>query len=196
MPKIRRLCVFCGSSDGTRPEYAAAARAFGRFCAERNVDLVYGGGRVGLMGALADGCLAAGGKIVGVIPQSLMDKELGHGGCTELHVVDSMHERKALMAERADAFVALPGGIGTFEELFEVWTWNQLGLHAKPCGLLNIAGFYDPLLAFLRHVADDGFMRTEHLSMLQATDEAATLLDRMERYEPPDVEKWLRRDET
>jgi uncharacterized protein (TIGR00730 family) len=195
MPTLRRLCVFCGSSDGVRPEYRAAAAAFGRLLAERGLELIYGGGRVGLMGALADGCLAAGGRVVGVIPQSLMAKELGHGGCSELHVVDSMHTRKALMSDRADAFVALPGGIGTFEELFEVWTWSQLGLHQKPCGMLNVASFYDPLLEFLRHAADDGFMRREHLDMLAATDDALMLLDRLAKYEPPDVAKWIERRE-
>lgn len=191
MTALRRLCVFCGSADGVRPEYRAAASAFGRFAAERGLELVYGGGRVGLMGALADGCLAAGGRILGVIPRSLMEKELGHGGCTELRVVDSMHERKAQMAEAADAFVALPGGIGTFEELFEVWTWSQLGLHRKPCGLLNVAGFYDPLLEFLRRTTDEGFMRREIYEMLVATNDPSTLVDRLTQYQPPDVWKWL-----
>ena len=196
MISLKRICVFCGSSDGVQPAYREAAAAFGRLCAERGIEIVYGGGRVGLMGTLADAALQAGGRVVGVIPQSLMDKELGHGGCTELHVVNSMHQRKAVMADLADAFVALPGGIGTFEELFEVWTWSQLGLHAKPCGLLNVAGFYDRLLAFLEQVAAVGFMRTEHLGMLAATNDAVELLHRLANYEPPDVEKWLEPEES
>ena len=193
---IRRVCVFCGSCDGTRPEYGAAARALGATLAERGVEVIYGGGRVGLMGRLADACLEAGGRVVGVIPKALATKELAHAGCTELHVVGSMHERKALMAERADAFLALPGGLGTFEELFEVWTWGQLGFHAKPCGLLNVAGFYDRLIAFLEHAAEHGFLRAEHLRMLFVSGDGAELLDAMQGYRPPDVRKWLRRDET
>lgn len=192
--KIRSLCVFCGSSGGNSPEYAASAAAFGRLAAERGIELVYGGGRVGLMGAVADACLAAGGRVIGVIPEALATKELAHQGCTELHVVGSMHERKALMAERSDAFVALPGGIGTFEELFEVWTWGQLGLHKKPCGLLNIAGFFDKLLEFLTATAADGFMHAEHLQMLATATDGAELITRLEAYEPPDVARWLRRE--
>lgn len=168
----------------------------GRHLAERGIGLVYGGGRVGLMGVLADACLRAGGAVIGVIPQALMDKELGHGGCTELFVVPSMHERKAKMAELADAFVALPGGIGTFEELFEVWTWNQLGFIRKPCGLLNVAGFFDRLLGFIEHATDEGFMRAEHLQMLARADAPEALVDQLEKYQPPDVEKWLRREQT
>ncbi len=193
---IHRLCVFCGSCDGTLPEYGEAARALGASLARRGVEVIYGGGRVGLMGRLADGCLEAGGRVVGVIPEALATKELAHAGCTELHVVGSMHERKALMAERADAFLALPGGLGTFEELFEVWTWGQLGFHAKPCGLLNVAGFYDRLIAFLEHAAEHGFLRAEHLRMLFVGGDGAELLDAMQSYRPPDVRKWLRRDET
>lgn len=196
MPTVQSLCVFCGSSSGVRSEYAAAAEGLGRFAAARGIRLVYGGGRVGLMGVLADACLAAGGTVIGVIPQALASKELAHAVCTELHVVESMHERKALMAELSDAFVALPGGIGTFEELFEVWTWAQLGLHPKPCGLLNVAGFYDQLIAFVEHATAEGFMRAEHLHMLARADDPATLLAALERYEPPDVRKWLRREET
>jgi uncharacterized protein (TIGR00730 family) len=192
--KIRSLCVFCGSSGGNSPEYATGAAAFGQLAAERGIELVYGGGRVGLMGAVADACLAAGGRVIGVIPEALATKELAHQGCTELHVVGSMHERKALMAERSDAFVALPGGIGTFEELFEVWTWGQLGLHKKPCGLLNIAGFFDKLLEFLAATAADGFMHAEHLQMLATASDGAELIARLEAYEPPDVTKWLRRE--
>lgn len=196
MIRLESLCVFCGSNSGTRPEYAAAAERLGRFAAEQGVRLIYGGGRVGLMGTLADACLAAGGAIVGVIPQALASKELAHAGCTELIVVESMHERKAKMAELSDAFVALPGGIGTFEELFEVWTWGQLGFHAKPCGLLNAAGFYDRLIEFIEHTTAEGFMRPEHLQMLARADDPAALFAELKRYEPPDVQKWLRRDET
>ncbi len=194
--KVKRLCVFCGSSSGTLPGYTQAATELGRLAAARGIELVYGGGRVGLMGTLADACLAAGGRIVGVIPEALATKELAHQGCTQLHVVASMHERKALMAELSDAFVALPGGIGTFEELFEVWTWGQLGFHKKPCGLLNTAGFYDRLLEFLAHAAEQQFMRPEHLAMLAQADDCETLLARLESYQPPDVRKWLRQDET
>jgi len=192
--KIKSLCVFCGSAAGKSPEYAEAAAAFGRLAAERGIELIYGGGRVGLMGAVADACLSVGGRVIGVIPEALASKELAHAGCTELHVVGSMHERKALMAERSDAFVALPGGIGTFEELFEVWTWGQLGLHKKPCGLLNIAGFFDKLLEFLTATAADGFMHTEHLQMLATATDGAELLLRLEQYQPPDVRRWLRQE--
>lgn len=193
---IRRLCVFCGSAGGIKPEYAHAAAELGRTAAARGIELVYGGGRVGLMGTLADACLAAGGRVFGVIPEALATKELAHQGCTELRVVNSMHERKALMAELSDAFVALPGGLGTLEELFEVWTWGQLGFHKKPCGMLNSAGFFDRLLEFLAHTADEQFMRPEHLAMLAQADDAETLLARLAEYSPPDVRKWLRQEET
>jgi len=194
MMPIRSLCVFCGSAAGNSPEYAITAGAFGRLLAQSGIELVYGGGRVGLMGAVADACLAAGGRVVGVIPEALATKELAHQGCTELLVVGSMHERKALMAERSDAFVALPGGIGTFEELFEVWTWGQLGLHKKPCGLLNIAGFFDKLLEFLTATAADGFMHAEHLQMVATATDGVELLTRLEQYQPPDVRRWLRQE--
>jgi len=194
--KLRRVCVFCGSSSGVLPEYAEAAAGLGRLSAERGIEVVYGGGRVGLMGVVADAALAAGGRVTGVIPEALATKELAHAGCTELHVVGSMHERKARMAELADAFVAMPGGIGTFEELFEVWTWGQLGFHAKPCGLLNVVGFYDGLVAFVGHAAEQGFLRPEHVAMLTVAGEPALLLERLAEYRPPDVRKWLRRDET
>ena len=196
MAELRRLCVFCGSSAGTLPEYAAAAQALGELLGRRGVEVVYGGGRVGLMGRLADACLKADGRVIGVIPEALATKELAHAGCHELHVVGSMHERKALMAERSDGFIALPGGIGTFEELFEVWTWGQLGFHKKPVGLLNVAGFFDRLIAFLEHAADQEFMRTEHLRMLHVSENAEALLAAMADYRPPDVRKWLRREET
>ncbi len=176
---IQSLCVFCGSSSGHAPEYAAAEAAFGRLLAERNIELIYGGGRVGLMGTLADASLAAGGRVVGVIPEALASKELAHQGCTELLVVGSMHERKALLAERSDAFIALPGGIGTFEELFEVWSWRQLGYHDKPLGLLNVAGYYDPLLAFLEQCKAHGFMSSAQTDLLSVGTEPQELLQRL-----------------
>jgi uncharacterized protein (TIGR00730 family) len=193
---LRRVCIFCGSSSGVLTAYAEAAAGLGRLLAERGIEVVYGGGRVGLMGVMADAALAAGGRVIGVIPGALATKELAHAGCTDLQVVGSMHERKARMAELADAFVALPGGIGTFEELFEVWTWGQLGFHQKPCGLLNVAGFYDGLTAFVRHAAEQGFLRSDHIAMLTVAVDPAVLLERLGEYRPPDLAKWLRRDET
>lgn len=173
------LCVYCGSRDGARPEYAAAARAVGSAIGARGWQLVYGGGRAGLMGLVADAALAAGAPVIGVIPQSLMDREVGHRGLTELHVVETMHERKLMMAERSDAFIALPGGIGTFEELFEVWSWRQLGYHDKPLGLLNVAGYYDALLAFMRHTVDHGFVAAPQHALLAVEAEPQALLDRV-----------------
>ena len=193
---MRRICVFAGSSIGASPEYRAAASAFGRALCERQIDLVYGGAHVGLMGAVADAVMAAGGQVTGVIPEALVSKELAHTGVTELHVVASMHERKALMADLSDAFVALPGGWGTWEELFEVLTWAQLGLHVKPCGLLNAAGYFDGLLAFMAHAMQEGFVRTEQNSMLLVADTPGGLLDQMAAYRPVLVEKWLERSET
>ena len=164
---LRSVCVFCGASPGASPVYQEAAVALGRHLADRGLTLVYGGGAVGLMGTVADAALAAGGEVIGIIPQSLQEAEIGHKGLTRLEVVDGMHARKARMAELADAFVALPGGLGTLEELFEVWTWGQLGYHAKPLGLLEVNGFYDPLLTFLDHLVDERFVRAEHRGMLQ-----------------------------
>lgn len=191
-----RLCVFCGSNLGTRPEYQAAARALGTALGARGIGLVYGGARVGLMGAVADAALAAGGEVIGVIPQALRDKEVAHTGLTDLRVVGSMHERKALMADLSDGFVALPGGLGTYEELFEVWTWAQLGFHAKPVAVLDVAGFYAPLAAFLDAAVGEGFVRREHRGMLLVESEPVRLLERMVAYTPPVVEKWLVRGET
>jgi uncharacterized protein (TIGR00730 family) len=171
-----RICVFCGSNRGNHPAYLEQATVFGRLLATRDIGLVYGGAHVGLMGALADAALAAGGEVIGVIPQALMDREIAHRGLTELRVVTSMHERKAQMAELSDAFVALPGGIGTLEELFEVWTWNQLGIHAKPCGVLNVRRFYDPLSAFLDHVVSEGFLKPENRGALRVEEEPEALL--------------------
>ncbi|RYG85728.1 TIGR00730 family Rossman fold protein [bacterium] len=187
----RRVCVFCGSSSGSRPHFLAAARALGKELAERRVGLVYGGASVGLMGAIADAALENGGEVVGVIPQVLVDKEVAHRGLTQLHVVSSMHDRKALMAQLSFGFVAMPGGIGTLEELFEVWTWTQLGIHAKPVALLNVAGYYDSLLHFLDNGVIEGFLKPAVRGMLLTAPTAAPLLDQLDRWEPPGTRKWL-----
>jgi uncharacterized protein (TIGR00730 family) len=176
---VQRVCVFCGASSGARAAYAEAARAFGEAAARRGLGVVYGGGRVGLMGALADGTLAAGGEVIGVIPQELVDRELAHAGLSELHVVGSLHERKALMAELADAFAALPGGFGTLDELLEQLTWSQLGLHAKPVGLLDVEEYWRPLIALARHATDEGFVREADLAAIAVAGDAAALLDRL-----------------
>jgi uncharacterized protein (TIGR00730 family) len=170
------LCVYCGSRPGADPAYTDAARAVGHWIGERGGQLVYGGGRNGLMGLVADSTLQAGGRVVGVIPKALVEKEWAHHGCSELHVVDTMHERKRLMAERADAFLALPGGIGTFEEFFEVWTWRQLGYHDKPVGLLNVAGYYDGLLAFLHSSVQAQFMGTWQMELMRVSADVTALL--------------------
>jgi uncharacterized protein (TIGR00730 family) len=174
---IRSICVFCGSSSGVSPAYETAARAFAESLVERNIRLVYGGASVGLMGTIADTALRAGGTVVGVIPRALVDREIAHRGLTELHVVDTMHERKARMADLSDAFVALPGGLGTLEELFEVWTWGMLGLHAKPYGILDVDGYYSPLIRFLDHARDEGFVRPAQRAMLVVETDATRLLD-------------------
>lgn len=176
---ILTVCVYCGSRNGSSPAFRAAAQALGRLIGERGWRLVYGGGNVGLMGATADAALTAGAKVVGVIPERLLHLEVGHRELTELHVVPTMHERKRLMAEMADVFIAMPGGIGTFEELFEVWTWRHLGYHDQPIGLLNVEGFYDPLLAFMRHTLHAGFIDASQQAMLTVHDDPATLLDRL-----------------
>ena len=173
------LTVILESRPGELTSYAAAARSVGRFIGQQGWQLVYGGGRAGLMGAMADAALAAGATVVGVIPESLMGRELGHGGLSELHVVETMHHRKMMMAERSDAFLALPGGIGTFEELFEVWSWRQLGYHDKPLGLLNVAGYYDALLAFLKSGREQGFMTEAQIDLLQVSDDPQALLARL-----------------
>ena len=188
---MNRVCVFCGSSHGRNPAYASAARALGRALAARHIGVVYGGGNVGLMGVLADAVLEAGGRITGVIPHALVARELAHQGLTELHVVDSMHERKAMMARLADAFVALPGGFGTLEEFAEAVTWTQLGLQAKPCGLLNVAGFYDGLLGFLAHALEDEFLRPTHSDIVVADTDPSALLDRLDAWKAPDVTRWI-----
>ena len=173
------VAVYCGSRFGDLAAYAQAARELGRLIARSGGSVVYGGGRVGLMGAVADAALAAGGSVIGVIPQALMDREVGHPGLTELHVVQTMHERKQMMAERADAFVALPGGIGTLEEIYEVWSWQQLGYHDKPVALLNVAGYYDALLEFMRVSHERGFVSTPQYNALMVDDDPARLLDRL-----------------
>jgi uncharacterized protein (TIGR00730 family) len=178
---VNRVCVFCGASSGRLPAYADAARAFGAALAGRGLGLVYGGGRVGLMGAVADAALAGGGEVVGVIPQELVDRELAHDGLTELHVVGSLHERKALMAELADAFVALPGGFGTLDELLEQLTWSQLGLHSKPIGLYEVEDYWRPLIALARHATAEGFVRESDLAQIAVGGDAEGLLDRLER---------------
>jgi uncharacterized protein (TIGR00730 family) len=193
---VRRVCVYAGSNPGTVPAYADGAKALATTLAERGIGLVYGGGKVGLMGVLADTVLAAGGEAIGVMPQALIDREIGHPGLTELRVVDSMHERKALMAELADAFVAVPGGIGTLDELIEVYTWSQLGIHQKACGVLNVHGYYDHLAAFLDHAVTQGFLRPQHRAVLTVADEPAELLDRLAAFQPPTVGKWLELDQT
>jgi uncharacterized protein (TIGR00730 family) len=187
--------VFAGSSSGINVAHRDAAVALADALAQRSFELVYGGGCVGLMGVLADAMLARGGRVTGVIPHTLMVREVGHRGLTELKVVESMHERKALMAELSDGFIALPGGFGTLEELFEILTWAQLGLHGRPCGVLNIDGYYDALLKFLDHTYGQGFVRAEHRSMLLVAGEARDLLDQFERYRAPTTEKWLQRSE-
>jgi len=196
MEKLTSLCVYCGSSRGRIDDYGTAARALARAMVDRGLRLVYGGASVGIMGAVADAVLHLGGEAVGVIPESLMRKELAHAGLTELHVTPSMHARKTLMAELADGFVALPGGIGTFEEIFEVWTWAQLGFHGKPCGLLNVAGYYDGLVAFLDHATREQFVRPDQRQMLVVEADPAVLLDRFASYAPPALPKWVGRDET
>ena len=194
-PGIQSVCVFAGSSPGTDPAYLAAARSTGEVLAAHKITTVFGGGGMGLMGALADAGLEAGGRVIGVIPDQLIDRELGHARLTELRVVGSMHERKALMMELSDAFIALPGGAGTLEELSEVWTWAQLGIHRKPCGILNVKGYYAPFLGFLDHMVDNGFLTAEHRAMLFVESEPLALLDRMRRYRPPEVPRWLSRSE-
>jgi uncharacterized protein (TIGR00730 family) len=194
---VRRVCVFCGSSPGARPAYAEAAEELATLLVADGIGVVYGGGGVGLMGKLADAVLAQGGEITGVIPHALVDREIGHSGVHDMRTVGSMHERKALMAELSDAFVALPGGIGTLEELVEVFTWSQLGLHRKPCGLLDVEGYYEELAAFLDHAVRERFLREEHRSTLIVEREPAALLERMTAYRPDAIQpKWIDRDET
>ena len=194
---MTRLCVFCGSSAGTRPEYAEAARTFALELARRKLGLVYGGGSVGIMGILADAALAAGVEVIGVIPRPLAARELAHTALTELKVVDSMHERKATMAALADGFVALPGGLGTFEETLEILTWAQLGIHTKPVAALNTAGYWDGLIRLLGHAVAEGFVRREYAALLLFGGTPADVLDRMEAWRPPDIPRaWLSPSQT
>ncbi len=194
---IARICVFCGSRPGNRPEYVAAARQLGRLLVERNIGLVYGGASVGIMGAVANAVLNGGGEVIGVIPQALMQPEVAHDHLTDLRVVGTMHERKALMADLSDAVIALPGGLGTFEELFETLTWSQLGIHRKAFGFLNVSGFYDALLRLVDHSIEEGFVLPEHRALILEASEPGVLLDRIIAYEPPPpVRKWLRPDQT
>lgn len=193
---MERVCVYCGSRPGTDPAYTAAAEALGRELAERDVGLVFGGGSVGMMGAVADSVLAAGGEAIGVIPEALEAREVAHQGVTELRVVDSMHTRKRTMVDLADGFIALPGGLGTLEELMEILTWAQLGIHEDPCGIANVEGYYDGLVSFLDHAVEEGFVEPEHRKLALVEDDPVALLDRFETYEPPVVEKWMGSDET
>lgn len=188
---MERVCVFCGSSSGAGSAYEEGARQLGRTLAGCGITLVYGGASVGLMGTLADAALEAGGEVIGVIPKALQEREISHSNLTDLHIVGSMHERKALMAELSDGFVAMPGGAGTLEEFFEIWTWAQLGEHGKPCGLLNVGGYYDPMLAFLDHVVVQGFLSEKHRAMILVERESKRLLESLSNYRPPDVPKWV-----
>ena len=193
--KIKKICVYCGSSPGKNPAYSQAAVKLALALCERNIGLVYGGGAVGIMGTVADAVLAAGGEAVGVIPKALASKEVAHDSLSELHVVASMHERKAMMADLADGFIALPGGWGTLEEIFEILTWEQLGFHDKPCGLLNIEGYYDGLIGFLENSFDQQFVNELCRPMLMKAREPRTLLDKFATYRAPKVRKWMAEDE-
>jgi uncharacterized protein (TIGR00730 family) len=195
VPELSSICVFCGSNAGARPAYVETAEAVGRGLAQRGVRLVYGGSKVGMMGALADAARFAGGDVVGVMPQAMVDREIAHTGLDDLRIVGSMHERKALMAELSDAFIALPGGVGTLEELFEVYTWAQLGIHDKPLGLLDVAGYYRPLIAFLDHSVQERFVRASTRSLLAVDDDLDGLLAALEAWRPPTEHKWMDLDQ-
>lgn len=188
---MKRICVFCGSSKGLRAEYASAAKAMGQAMVKRNIGLVYGGGNVGLMGVIADAMLAEGGEVIGVIPQGLVAREVAHQHLTEQRIVGTMHERKALMAELSDAFIAMPGGMGTFDEFCEILTWAQLGIHQKPCGVLNVANYFTPLLVMFDHATTEGFLRNTHRALVLEANEPEGLLIALENYQPQFAEKWL-----
>jgi uncharacterized protein (TIGR00730 family) len=188
---LRRICVFCGSSPGTHPDYARVAREVGTRLAKESIGIVYGGARTGLMGELADAALSAGGHVIGIIPEHLRAREVAHTGLSELRIVRTMHERKAAMADLADGFIGLPGGIGTLEEFFEVATWSQLGIHAKPTALLNVRGYYDLVERFLAHAVEEGFLRVEHRALIKIADDLPALLEILRSYRPPPAEKWL-----
>ena len=192
---MKSVCVFCGSNPGNDPAYAEGARAMGREIARRGMVLVYGGGAVGLMGVVANAALEAGGEVHGVIPQALRDKEVGHHGLTRLEVVDTMHTRKARMAELSEGFIAMPGGIGTFEELFEIWTWGQLGIHTKPLGMLDVGGFYEPVASLLDATVSAGFLKQSHRAIAMTETDPAALLDRMEAYVPQATYKWVEKEQ-
>ena len=191
---MKRICVYCGSSPGNDPAYLQATQTLADALVARDLGLVYGGASVGTMGALANAVMDRGGEVIGIIPQALMRKEIGNDHLTELQIVDSMHERKAAMADQADGFIALPGGMGTLEELFEILTWAQLGFHSKPCGLLNISGYYDHLDRFLQHAVKEGFLREEHRALLRIHSDPAALLDHFAQQPPPKMDKWIRRE--
>lgn len=188
---MKRICVFCGSNFGTKPIYTEVAKELGRLLAERGIALVYGGADVGLMGEIANAVLAHKGEVIGVIPKSLVDKEIAHKGLTKLYVVKSMHERKAKMAELSCAFIALPGGFGTFEEFFEVVTWSQLGIHKKACGILNIEGFYNSLQKLIDNSVTEGFIRPENATLISFDDKPSSLLEKLENWKPLNVDKWI-----
>lgn len=192
---MKSITVFCGSSSGVRAEYSEAAKNLARLLVEKGIRLVYGGGNVGLMGIIADEVMKTGGEVIGIIPDSLDKREVGHRGITELRVVSSMHERKAAMAELADGFIAMPGGIGTFEEFFEILTWAQLGFHEKPCGILNIAGYYDGLLALCDNAVTEGFLRPLHRKLILDDADAGLLLEKMTNFEPKQLEKWIDKED-
>ena len=194
--EVNRICVFCGASPGSRPEYQAAADRMGAVLADAGIGLVYGGGKVGLMGAIADAVLSRRGYVIGVIPRALVEKEIAHAGLTDLRIVNSMHERKAMMAELSDAFVALPGGFGTIEEIVEVLTWSQLGLHAKPCGLLNVRGYFDPLLKFFDHAVKEGFVKEEHARLVLADSDPVQLVKKLKAWRPLANPRWIGRSDS
>ncbi|HEY2321477.1 MAG TPA: TIGR00730 family Rossman fold protein [Thermoanaerobaculia bacterium] len=193
---MKRICVFCGSNRGARGEYAEAARALAAALVRDDLTLVYGGGRVGLMGVIADEVLRLGGRAIGVIPRPLWDREVGHANLTEVRIVETMHERKATMADLSDGFIALPGGLGTLEEIFEIWTWAQLGMHSKPCGFLDVAGYYTPLMQFLDRAVSEAFMRPDMRSAAIVENDPDRMLARFREYVPPAVQRWIHRDET
>lgn len=188
---MKSICIYCGSNPGRQEAYSGAARDLARSLVSRNLKLVYGGASVGIMGLIADTVLELGGQAVGVIPEALVRKEVAHPNLSELHVTQSMHERKTLMAELSDGFIAMPGGIGTLEEIFEIWTWAQLGFHEKPCGLLNVEGYFDSLTTFLDHAVAEQFVKKTHRSMLIVDSAPETMLERFSRYEPPTIKKWV-----
>jgi len=193
LARMKAICVFCGSSTGDDPAFEGAARHLGELLVDSGCSLVYGGGSVGLMGVLADTVLARGGQTIGVIPRMLWDREVGHRGLSDLRIVETMHERKALMAELSDGFIAMPGGIGTLDEFFEIWTWAQLGVHRKPCGVFNVAGYFDPMLAMIDNMIARKFLRPEYRGMVIVESELSPLLARMASYDPPNIAKWLDR---